>query len=351
MATMIKLMERVDPILQDCYDNNNKAEEERQKEFQSIIKIQAWYRGQKARAYLRYLNDCAIVIQKRWRGFLGRKHYRVYVKNKVFIMKMNHYNEMAVKIQKIWRAYYTRKYIFNYYSRKRYLEGLQTKNQVIRQELSEYAEQQAIERMKHSEEEVRRRLQEWASKNHYLRSTEVMPGIYNSPFYPFPEEREYILQNARPRSHKKVVPKQEPFDPTCKSYTHLGPKPLPPIGEKPQGPFRDPGEVQKQRYKPFQPSLRVATDFTSLEKAREKMKQDEWIGRINDNLFVPFSKRHRPYESLLHTTSQYGHLPYGTKYFVEEQVDKHISKQPMKTLVPPIPIFEKLNDTYSQGQV
>ena len=51
-----------------------------------------------------------------------------------------------------------------------------------------------------------------------------------------------------------------------------------------QGPFRDPREVQRQRYKPWQPSLRVATAYTSVEEAREKMKQEEWVTRINDNM-------------------------------------------------------------------
>ena len=43
-------------------------------------------------------------------------------------------------------------------------------------------------------------------------------------------------------------------------------------------------EVQKQRFKAFQPTLRVATSFTSLEEAREKMKAEEWVTRLNDNM-------------------------------------------------------------------
>lgn len=51
-----------------------------------------------------------------------------------------------------------------------------------------------------------------------------------------------------------------------------------------QGPFREPADVQKQRYKPFQPTLRVATSFTALEDARENMKAEEWVTRLNDNM-------------------------------------------------------------------
>lgn len=38
----------------------------------------------------------------------------------------------CLQIQKMWRGYYIRKYVFNYYSRKRYLEALQVKNEIIR---------------------------------------------------------------------------------------------------------------------------------------------------------------------------------------------------------------------------
>ena len=36
------------------------------------------------------------------------------------------------QIQRMWRGYFIRKYTFNFYSRKRYLEGLMVKNEIIR---------------------------------------------------------------------------------------------------------------------------------------------------------------------------------------------------------------------------
>ena len=51
-----------------------------------------------------------------------------------------------------------------------------------------------------------------------------------------------------------------------------------------QGPFREPEDVQRQRYKDFQPTLRVATSFSALDDAREKMKAEEWVTRLNDNM-------------------------------------------------------------------
>ena len=53
-----------------------------------------------------------------------------------------------------------------------------------------------------------------------------------------------------------------------------------------QGPFRSPRDVQKQRYKPFKPTLRVETSYTSIEEARQKMKDEEWIARLSDDMYV-----------------------------------------------------------------
>ncbi|PVD26298.1 hypothetical protein C0Q70_13969 [Pomacea canaliculata] len=166
-------------------------------------------------------------------------------------MKLNYYNLMASKIQKIWRGYYVRKYVFDFYSRRRYIEALKLKNEIIRIELQEYIEHQTILHKRIQEERDKQMSEYNARKNHYLVSTYVQPGIYNSPFLPY----------------KSDVPK------------HL---PVPPI--KPQGPFREPEEVQKQRYKPFQPSLRVATDIDSLQKAREILKAEEWVTRHHDDM-------------------------------------------------------------------
>ncbi|XP_052272207.1 spermatogenesis-associated protein 17-like isoform X2 [Dreissena polymorpha] len=361
MAAMVRLLEQTDGIVEDSYQRKNVAEQERLNEFAASVKIQAWFRGSRIRCYMKHLNRSATVIQKRWRGFMGRQFFRLYVKNCVLVMKLNFYNLQATKVQKVWRGYYVRKYVFNYYSRKRYLEALVVKNEIIRNELEEYAEQQEQNRRRQKEAKEKSTQERLARKYHYLISTHVIPGVFNSPFQPFPSEMEYALASVKPLVHKRRAVSENPYDPGWSSYGHELPKApqLPPLVNKPQysmperkqGPFRMPDEVQRQRYKSFQPSLRVATSFTALEEARERMKAEEWVTRINDDIFVPFTKRDSQYEPLLHTTSSYGHLPYGTRYFREEFLDRHVTRMPFKTVVPPIPVFEKLNDTYSQGQV
>jgi len=350
MASMVKLSAQMDDVIDEVYKKINEAESHRQEEFLAAVRVQAWFRASRVRRYLEHLDKSAVKIQNVWRGFNGRNHFRNILKEKVYDMKLQYYNNVAVQIQKLWRGYYTRKYVFNYYSRKKYLEGLMVKNEIVRNELAEYAEQKEEEQVWKAEEIARRRLEAYAKKHHHLVSTEVIPGIYNSPFNPYPDEMEFHLRLTKPDPPKKKKQGTR-FDPAWKSYDLPVTEPLPPISAKPQGPFRDPRIVQKQRYKPFQPSLRVQTNFVSLEEAREKMKQKEWVTRLNDDVFQPFTRKSYPYESTLHGTSQFGSLLYGTKYFRIEQPDQFVVTKNFQTVVPPIPVFDKLNDTYSQGQV
>ena len=225
MATLVRLTELSETIAEDIFNRNNEVEIYRELEYSAAVKIQSWFRGARVRAYLKYLDINAIEIQKKWRGFLGRKKYRLKLKEQVCIMKLNYYNQVAVKIQKVWKGYFVRKYIFNYYSRKKYLKALEVKNELVRQELEDHAEQQEQERL-WKEEAVKKKNRDYqARKNHYLLSTEVKPGIYNSPFQPYPSEMEFHLRNARPLSRQK---EKKICDQKARTET------LPPLQARPQ---------------------------------------------------------------------------------------------------------------------
>jgi len=127
--------------------------------------------------------------------------------------------------------------------------------------------------------------------------------------------------------------------------------PLPPVNRKPQGPFREPRVVQHQRYRPFNPSLRVESDYFSVEKAWQNVKDEEWTQRLYDDVWMPPNPVTKPYQKLMHGYSKFGTLPYGSKHFREELPEQFLVQQNFKSLVPPIPIFDKLNSTYSMGEV
>uniref|UniRef100_A0A183JPZ2 Uncharacterized protein n=1 Tax=Schistosoma curassoni TaxID=6186 RepID=A0A183JPZ2_9TREM len=50
-----------------------------------------------------------------------------------------------------------------------------------------------------------------------------------------------------------------------------------------KGPFKNPEEVKKWINKPINLSLRVSTDYFSLEKSQQIWKSKEWSNRLHDN--------------------------------------------------------------------
>jgi len=290
-------------------------------------------------------------VQRTWRGFKDRKRIRTLLTEAVSRMRLQYYMNTAIKIQKVWRGFYTRKYIYNFYSRKRYLEAIQEKNQAVREELAEVAERHIANQTQEQERNLQERVTKWARKNHHLMGTQVQWSIYNSPYLSAPMPEEHLLRSVQPMDHSPKKLSGKHFDPAWRRYGPERPTKLPPLTDKPQGPFRKPQEVQDQRYRPFNPSLRVETDFDSLTQARNQLRQEEWVARLHDENFIPVRSHTPPYRRTLHSTSDYGHLSYGTEFFREMHQKRHITSERFQTMVLPIPVFEKLNSEYVEGYV
>ncbi|XP_031824530.1 spermatogenesis-associated protein 17-like [Sarcophilus harrisii] len=120
----------------------------------------------------------------------------------------------------------------------------------------------------------------------------ISPGIYNSPFRD-PDPMEFELRKVRACHMTPPRPQIQQTDYedlsswlACTSKRSFPRSDiLPPINRKQyQGPFRDIAEVLQQRYKPLQPTLRVATSINSLRDAQEELKREEWKHRVNDNM-------------------------------------------------------------------
>ncbi|XP_070240598.1 spermatogenesis-associated protein 17 isoform X1 [Bos mutus] len=299
MATLARLQARSKSIAQQYYYRNSVVDIFRKKENDAAIKIQSWFRGCQVRAYIRYLHRVATIIQKRWRGYLGRQQYQVIVKLAYYTMKMNLYNAMAVRIQRRWRGYKIRKYCFNYYYLKEYLKAVSETSDAIREALEEFAEMKEREEKKADLEREEKERDYQARKMHYLLSTKQIPGIYNSPFRKDPDPWELRLQKAKPLTHRRPEVKRKRSIclsdwlacTSARSFPRSGI--LPPIDRKRcQGPFRDISEVLEQRYKPLEPTLRVAEPIDGLTEARAQLQKQEWARNVNDSFchFLPIIK-------------------------------------------------------------
>ncbi|XP_039739319.1 spermatogenesis-associated protein 17 isoform X1 [Pteropus medius] len=361
MATLARLQARWTTVRQQFYFRNNAVDVFRKKEYDAAVKIQSWFRGCRVRAYIRFLHRVAIIIQKCWRGYLGRQHYQLIVKLAYYAMKMNLYNAMAVRIQRRWRGYRIRKYCFNYFYLKAYLRAVSETNDAIREALDEFAEMKEREERKASLEREEKKRDYQARKMHYLVSTKQIPGIYNSPFRQEPDPWELRLQKAKPLTHRRL--ELQPQRSSCLSNwlacttARSFPRSefLPPIHRRQcQGPFRDIADVLEQRYKPLEPTLWVAEPMDELKEAREELKRREWIKNIHDNMFLPFSSHHKnkKYIPSMHLSSKFDPSSHGCPRFRDEKPEKWISNKNFQTVLPPIDLFSNYGKMYSKaGQI
>ncbi|XP_040841247.1 spermatogenesis-associated protein 17 [Ochotona curzoniae] len=361
MATLARLQARSSFLRNQYYFRNCVVDEFRKKEHDAAVKIQSWFRGCQIRAYIRHLNKIAVILQKCWRGFLDRKKYQLVVKVAYYTMKMNLYNAMAVRIQKVWRGYRIRKYCFNYFYLKEYLRAVSETNEAIRETLEEFAEMQEREEKKANVEREEKKRDYQARKMHYLLSTEQIPGIYNSPFRAEPDPWELRLQKVKPLVHPRPQVKHMCSPsltdwlscPSALSFPQS--KFLPPITRKQcQGPFRNINEVLEQRYKPLEPTLRVAEPIDQLRLAREELRRKEWLRNVNDKMFLPFSSYHKneKYIPSMHASSKYGPESWGTQHFRTENPKKWICNKDFQTVLPSFDLFSKYGKSYSKaGQI
>ncbi|XP_054514930.1 spermatogenesis-associated protein 17 isoform X2 [Pan troglodytes] len=379
MATLARLQARSSTVGNQYYFRNSVVDPFRKKENDAAVKIQSWFRGCQVRAYIRHLNRIVTIIQKWWRSFLGRKQY-----------------QLTVQIQRRWRGYRVRKYLFNYYYLKEYLKVVSETNDAIRNSfvrqkerklaipncllahcfnhyptisidlwsarkaLEEFAEMKEREEKKANLEREEKKRDYQARKMHYLLSTKQIPGIYNSPFRKEPDPWELQLQKAKPLTHRRPKVKQKDStsltDWLACTSTRSFPRSeiLPPINRKQcQGPFRDITEVLEQRYRPLEPTLRVAEPIDELKLAREELRREEWLQNVNDNMFLPFSSYHKneKYIPSMHLSSKYGPVSY-KEQFRSENPKKWICNKDFQTVLPSFELFSKYGKLYSKaGQI
>merc|ERR1712173_276590 len=105
---------------------------------------------------------------------------------------------------------------------------------------------------------------------HHLISTNNIPGVFNNPYRPNPEEMEFRLKAITPLLATEKVRQDNERRKKDKKREKKELK-LPPLPAKPQGPFKNPKNVYIQRHKPLSPSLRVESSYFSHCEARETM--------------------------------------------------------------------------------
>ena len=62
-------------VMEDLFKLQQKAAEKRVTEFNAALRIQAWFRGNRIRKYMRFLHATAAKIQSTFRMFTTRKRF------------------------------------------------------------------------------------------------------------------------------------------------------------------------------------------------------------------------------------------------------------------------------------
>ncbi|CAF4840273.1 unnamed protein product [Rotaria sp. Silwood1] len=168
MAAFLELRNNADQILVELEHLAKEAEYVREHENRASVIIQSAWRGYLVRSHIKYLNRCATLIQTWWRIYKAKVLFRQKLKEHVLQLRLKYYDDNAVKIQKIWRGFYVRKYVLDFYSRKRYLTGLEQKNEQIRTQLREYREYLDQKQLEQQRQANIAKLEEEAKKTHYL---------------------------------------------------------------------------------------------------------------------------------------------------------------------------------------
>lgn len=340
----------------ECYRLNNLADTNRPKLHQAAIVIQACYRGYAVREELKKLNKNAKIIQSVYRGYRARRCYHNFVKATVKSMRENYYHKMATKIQSTYRGYLVRKNTHNFYARKRYLEMVKLQNAIVHEHLSNFKKAQDEEKQKRQSSKEKRQIIYEARKNHYLLSTRQVSGVYD------PRVKNGIAREPMERMLRTVQP-LEPFErkqklPDIGAHLDVSQRDLNSrqklmsVTSQPQGPFkRDRDAVIEQRFRDLNPTLRVSDKYEqSLLEARQQLRFDDMMKRIKGKPFLPVMRcAQEPYQNLLHTTSEYGHIDYGNKHFRAFESDTSTSSKNKSTeeqerfenVVSPIPFFDK----------
>ncbi|KAK6489654.1 spermatogenesis-associated protein 17 isoform X2, partial [Huso huso] len=225
------------------------------------------------------------------------------------------------QVQKRWRTCYVRKYVHNYYALKEYMEGLTMTNEIVMTVLENILLRKSdltlpkainigqINKLTENNKKI------LANQQNIPTNVDSIAGVFNLPYKLSPNEMEFRLCGANPLSPKASQSRKDVIEGIVETsapgtpFTLLQIEPLQLIPKKKlHGPIRDPAEVLQQRYKPLEPTLRVATSITSVEEAREELKRKEWGSQVNDEL------QNRQHELMIHTSSKCGHVDYGTKF-------------------------------------
>lgn len=149
-------------------------------EFHAARKIQSFYRGYQVRKMVKHWNAMAILIQKSYRGYAGRKVYFILLQDTVQQRFDAFYAQQATHIQRVFRGFWSRKTTFDYYKMKKWIGLVKLKNDELSEETWEYFQDERNRRTELHNNMARDLCIFIARKLHHLLRTHQRAGIYSN---------------------------------------------------------------------------------------------------------------------------------------------------------------------------
>ncbi|KAJ3331674.1 spermatogenesis-associated protein 17 [Blyttiomyces sp. JEL0837] len=344
-------------IVEEFFEMAREAEEHRVDEYAKVVKLEAFWRGQRAREKLK---------------------------------------------KQIWRGYWSRKHVFDFYARKVYIAEIVDKMDQMRTSLREYeAAQQKLDRDRR-QKALQEKLERMAGRRHHLVGTKAIPGVMakvTEPTIPEVETATVPFESLMSldsrgnyvdgefdgyegkvycpggkggdgigdggvggRNNTAMLPplvrvpeshlrNNKALREWVKSHVGTNPRGIrvkPPreeesdgtITKAAQGPFLPLVRLKKRKTKPFKPTLRVETDFYDTKNYQMEERRRELAERVSDKVFVTLKHVvHPPGDLYL------GGGPYKLQErFRDVDPSKFLSKKDFKSVLAPVPLFDDFMD-------
>jgi hypothetical protein len=170
-------------VISHIYTAIDSAEALRFQEYNASLALQNSARRALAnRAYCRE-RRCAVAIARSYRGFLGRTLFLKACDRRDEVVQTSFYAYLATIIQKVYRGHYSRRYKSDFAQRKRFLQGIVAKGEILRTQLDAYHRDLIIRQEEAANLEREQQFEKIAYGLHHLVSTACSPGIFQSPYY------------------------------------------------------------------------------------------------------------------------------------------------------------------------
>ena len=121
MTSFIDLWDSRNDLLLELNSLATDASSSHAEEKRAVIDIQRCFRGWRTRCVLKHWDDCARLIERVYRGHVGRLIASARCKVVQSQQRVALYEYCAAVIQKTFRGFYSRKYVHDFRARKAYI--------------------------------------------------------------------------------------------------------------------------------------------------------------------------------------------------------------------------------------